>query len=135
MIFVDSNIWCYYFDSSLKEHSAVSSKLNRIFKEESVAVNTLVMMEVSHYLIKHLGAVVGKEKADKMLQYPFVIVDFTYDMLMNSIGMLSRHSHTGIGGRDAIVLAAMEKLGCRKLITHDAAFKKIDEIDVIDPIM
>gem|GEM_PF-2889396 len=27
LIFVDSNIWCYYFDRSAKEHNAVSKRM------------------------------------------------------------------------------------------------------------
>ena len=32
-------------------------------------------------------------------------------------------------------MAAMEELGIKKLMTHDRAFKRIDSIDVIDPIV
>ena len=48
--------------------------------------------------------------------------------------MLSRYSHTGIGGRDATILATMKKFNVKQLVTHDKAFKKIDFIQVIDPV-
>ncbi len=54
LIFVDSNIWCYYFDRSAQEHTAVSER--------------------------------------------------------------------------------MEELETRKLMTHDRAFKRLDFIEVVDPI-
>jgi predicted nucleic acid-binding protein len=51
LIFIDSNIWCYYFDRSAQEHDLVSEKLERA-PEGVVAINTVVEMEVAHYLIK-----------------------------------------------------------------------------------
>jgi predicted nucleic acid-binding protein len=48
LIFVDSNIWCYYFDRSAQEHNAVSERLEQAL-EDGVAINTVVAMEVAHY--------------------------------------------------------------------------------------
>lgn len=133
LIFVDSNIWCYYFDRSTKEHDIVSEKLENALGS-GVAINTVVAMEVAHYLIKNLGPD-GKKKMDVFLSYPMKIVDFDQYIARRSIEYLSRLSHTGIGGRDATILASMEELGVEKLMTHDRAFKRIDFIDVVDPIV
>jgi predicted nucleic acid-binding protein len=43
LIFVDSNIWCYYFDRSAQEHEAVSERLEGVL-EGGVAINTVVAM-------------------------------------------------------------------------------------------
>lgn len=134
MLFIDSNIWCYYFDESSKEHMAVSTYLDSILDKKQIVMNNLVVMEISHYLIKNLGSVKGKEKAREMLEFPFIIQDFDYYLLLNSIELLSHYTHTGIGGRDATILATMKKLGIKQLLTHDKAFKKIDFIEVIDPL-
>lgn len=133
MIIIDSNIWCYYFDSSCPEHGKVAAYIEGILGKEDVAMNTIIAMEISHYLIKNLGPIAGKEKIKKLLEFPFVIEDFGYHSLLESIDMLSVHSHTGIGGRDATLLAIMKSLGIKKLATHDAAFKRIDSIEVVDP--
>jgi len=133
LIFVDSNIWCYYFDRSTKEHDIVSEKLENALGS-GVAINTVVAMEVAHYLIKNLGPD-GKKKMDVFLSYPMKIVDFDQYIARRSIEYLSRLSHTGIGGRDATILASMEELGVEKLMTHDRAFKRIDFIEVFDPIV
>jgi predicted nucleic acid-binding protein len=84
LIFVDSNIWCYYFDRSSQEHNIVSDKLEQVL-DGGVAINTVVELEVAHYLIKNLGSE-GKRK-------------------------------TGIGGRDATILASMEELEIDTLMT------------------
>ena len=133
LIFIDSNIWCYYFDRSAQEHDIVSEKLEHAL-EGSVAINTVVEMEVAHYLIKNLGAQ-GKMKMDVFLSFPMEVVDFDQYLAKKSIELLAKFSQTGIGGRDATILAAMEVLGIKKLMTHDSAFRRIDKIEVIDPIV
>ena len=133
LIFIDSNIWCYYFDRSAQEHDIVSGKLEHALTG-SVAINTVIEMEVAHYLIKNLGAQ-GKMKMDVFLSFPMEVVDFDYLLAKRSIDLLAKFSQTGIGGRDATILASMEELGIKKLMTHDRAFKRIDSIEVIDPIV
>lgn len=91
-------------------------------------------MEVAHYLIKNLG-VQGKKKMDVFLSFHMQVVDFDQYLAKRSIELLAKFSQTGIGGRDATILAAMEELGINKLMTHDRAFKRIDSIKVIDPIV
>ena len=75
MIFIDSNIWCYYFDMSAGEHEIVSKRLEEALKRE-VLMNTVVVMEVAHYLIKNLGSE-GERKMDVFLSYPIEIVILT----------------------------------------------------------
>jgi predicted nucleic acid-binding protein len=132
LIFVDSNIWCYYFDRSAQEHNIVSDKLEKTL-EGRVAINTVIEMEVAHYLIKNLG-LEGKIKMDTFLSYPMVVVNFDQYLARKSIEYLARYSQTGIGGRDATILASMEELEINTLMTHDRAFKRLDFIEVIDPV-
>ena len=132
LTFIDSNIWCYYFDRSAQEHYVVSESLEQIL-EGGVAINTVVAMEVAHYLIKNLGPL-GKKKMDMFLSCPMEIVDFDQSLARKSIEYLAKYSQTGIGGRDATILASMQELGIHRLMTHDRAFKRIDFIEVVDPI-
>jgi predicted nucleic acid-binding protein len=62
------------------------------------------------------------------------IVDFDQSLARKSIEYLAKYSQTGIGGRDATILASMQELDIHRLMTHDRAFKRIDFIEVIDPI-
>lgn len=133
-VFVDSNIWCYFFNQSAKEHKKVAKYLDVALETKEIMMNAIIVMEVSHFLIKNLGSVRGKEKLGQLLAFPFIVIDFDYNLLLDSVEMLSQYTHTGIGGRDATILATMKKLGVGKLITHDKAFKKIDFIEIMDPI-
>jgi hypothetical protein len=43
-------------------------------KKEEIVVNTVIIIEVAHYLIKRLGGVKGKEKVEIFLQLPMKII-------------------------------------------------------------
>ncbi|GEM_PF-5509527 len=62
------------------------------------------------------------------------LVDFTYTILQPSISILSTYSLSGLGSRDCVTLAAMKAIGTKVLLTHDKAFKKVKDIEIIDEI-
>lgn len=132
MLFVDSNIWCYYFDRSSKEHKKVSDYLVKIVRDETILINTVVIMEVVHFLIKNLG-IKGKEKVNIFLNLPFKVIDFNYEQALKSVKFLTKYSDKGIGGRDATLLAAMSIAKTSKIVTNDSAFKRIKGLKVINP--
>jgi predicted nucleic acid-binding protein len=134
MIFIDSNTWCYYFNRSVREHETVSREIEKALTEK-IVINTVILMEVAHYLIKNLGPIEGKKKMDVFLSYPIEILDFNYNIAKKSIEMLAKYSHTGIGGRDATILASMNEKNVKKIMTHDQAFKRVDFIEVVDPVV
>ena len=49
---VDSNIWAYYFDANLPEHESVVSFLDPQINSGNIAVSTIIIVEVAHYLFK-----------------------------------------------------------------------------------
>jgi predicted nucleic acid-binding protein len=134
MILVDSNIWAYYFDASLPEHSRIVRPLEVALKKSQVAVNATIVIETLHYLVKRLGSLEGTKKGEIFLSYglPFYGVD--EELVGLSLTKLSEFSHLGIGGRDATILATMSIEGIHTLMTHDQAFKRIPDIEVIDPV-
>ncbi|MBI2233180.1 MAG: type II toxin-antitoxin system VapC family toxin [Candidatus Aenigmarchaeota archaeon] len=134
MIFVDTNIWCYFFDKSSKENKQASQYIEKALKKEEILINTAIIMEISHFLVKNLGPVNGKKKIEVFLEFPLQIDNFDYSAAKTAISMLCEYSHGGIGGRDATILATMKKSGCKKLVTHDNCFKNIEWLDVIDPV-
>ena len=133
-VVIDSNIWCYYFDKTTPEHEIVISYLDNLFDKMSVAINVVILMECSHYLIKNLGSIIGKEKIDILTSSGIEITELTFDESKSAINFLSKYSHLGIGGRDATILACMQKLHINQLITHDKSFTRINDISVIDPV-
>ena len=94
LIFMDSDIWCYYFDRSAQEHAAVSERLKQV-PENGVAINKVVAMEVAHYLIKSLGSE-GKRKVDISLSYPMEMIDFDQYLVRKSVEYLAKYSKLGL---------------------------------------
>lgn len=133
---VDTNIWAYYFSRGAPEHKYVEKPIDGIIKsgKEEIAVNSVIVMELAHFLVKSLGPIEAKAKIDLFLSFPMIIGDLDYSSTLDSIEELKKYSHLGIGGRDATILAFMRKASIRRIMTHDAALKQIDWLDVIDPI-
>ena len=131
---VDTNIWAYYFDKDSPEHKSVVGPVEKALKSESIAANTIIVMEVAHFLIKNLGPVNGGEKLGLFLRFPLTVSDFDYRSSLEAIEMLKRYSHLGLGGRDATLLAMMHRAKGKRIMTHDEALKKVDWLEAIDPV-
>ncbi len=134
IIFVDSNYWIYLFDKTTDEHESVKKHFNNLYDEAVLAINTVVMMEVMHYLVKRLGSEIAKEKWDLFSSINFIVGNLEFEDLDTIFSILCKYSHTGIGGRDATILSFLEINQIQKICTHDNAFKKIPNLEIIDPI-
>jgi len=84
--------------------------------------------------VKRLGAVAGGEAADLFLSLPLTVDALDSSLLRDSLRLLARFTEVGIGGRDASLLASMERHGVTRLLTHDATFRRVDWVEVVDPI-
>lgn len=134
MMIVDSNIWAYYFDKSLGKHEKVVKPLETALKKERVAVNATIVVETLHYLVKRLGPIVGGDKGRVFTGLGFPIYSLDVETLRVTNQKLCDFTHLGIGGRDASILATMELENLAQIMTHDQAFKRIPELDVVDPV-
>lgn len=134
MLIIDSNIWAYYFDKDAPEHLLVADKVEEALRSDKIVINTVVVVEVAHFLVKNLGPIIGRNKLDRFLSFPFTVIDLNYDLTLKAIEFLAKYSHEGIGGRDATILATAESLGVNSIMTHDETFKRINWLKVVDPI-
>ena len=134
IIFVDSNYWIYLFDKTTDEHESIKKHFNNLYDEATLAINTIVMMEVMHYLVKRLGSEIAKEKWNLFSSIDFIVGNLEFEDLDTIFSILCKYSHTGIGGRDATILSFLEINKIQKICTHDNAFKKIPNLEIIDPI-
>lgn len=134
MLIIDSNIWAYYFDRDAPEHQSVVDELEESLRGNKIAINTVILIEVAHFLVKSLGSVVGRRKLNTFLGFPLTLVDLDHDLAMDAVEILTEHTHRGIGGRDATILATAKVLATNRIMTHDQAFKRVDWVEVIDPV-
>jgi len=96
-------------------------------------MTTVIEMEVAHFLVRQLGPVEGLDRLATLLAYPFDVDPLDEEVVAGALEQLRLHSHLGVGGRDATVLASMARKGCDELWTHDAALKGVPGLRVRDP--
>lgn len=132
-------MWCYYFDQRLPEHGYVLESMREVVKSEEIACNTVIAMEVAHYLIKHFPAGVARRKISYFVNLRNLkIANFDRRMMAKAIEDLIEYAHPyGIGGRDATIIATLKSLRVKKILTHDDALKRLAiklGFEAIDPI-
>lgn len=136
MICIDANIWIYYFDSTLPEHDPVAERMDALGTDVSLFVTSVLQMEVVHYLANQQSH--SEQLIDQFLTLNDVTtVPLTTEDVRQAGEILHQHANSAIGGRDASVLAAMDRCGVDTLWTHDKAFQTVaseSEFTVVDPI-
>lgn len=116
------------------EHRYVEKAVDRVVRSEQISVNAVIVLELAHFLVKNLGPIQGGEKLSTFLNYPLIIEDLDYAAMLESVEQLKRYSHLGVGGRDATILALMKRSSANKIMTHDAALKKVEWLEIMDPV-
>jgi len=138
MIVIDSNMFDYYFDPTTKEHKYVKPELEKIIRSgEGILTNTIIWIEVAHYLYKvsKMPRRVLKERIKRLMHLSTMTIEpFDLTALSSSIDKLSELWQKPIGGRDATIVAMMQYKGANRIFTHDGGFKELEFLEVIDPI-
>ncbi|WP_129114764.1 type II toxin-antitoxin system VapC family toxin [Halegenticoccus tardaugens] len=137
MYCLDANIWVYYFDAELSEHEAISEPVTRLLSAEPLFTTTVLQMEVVHYLNNQLA-----ESADAVERFlnleNTTVAALSPEDVRAAATLLDAYPNLGIGGRDASVVAAMERTDVSTLWTHDAGLKRLgrrlDWLTVHDPV-
>lgn len=138
MIVIDSNMFDYYFDPTTKEHKYVKPELEKIIiSGEEILTNTIIWIEVAHYLYKisKMPRSVLKERIKRLMHLSTMTIEpFDKTALYSSLDELSELWQKPIGGRDATIVAMMQYKGVNRIFTHDGGFKELKFLEVIDPI-
>jgi predicted nucleic acid-binding protein len=106
----------------------------RTIIHEGIVLNVVTLMEVAHYL-RHLPKENFRRKLhaiQNLATLTFINLDLNLAEL--AFEQLIKYAKIGIGGRDSIILATMKATGTKRIASHDEVFKKIEGIEVIDPI-
>jgi hypothetical protein len=146
MITIDSQIWIYYWDINALEHDNIKAWLNGtrddgiLFKEE-IVLNAIIPIEVAHHLYKiaDLSKELDKETIEDLIlslisSENCQIIDIDAILLVNVINKMKDYSSLGIGGRDTLILATMDRLKVQTIITHDKNVLALNQYKRIDPV-
>ncbi|QPV61741.1 type II toxin-antitoxin system VapC family toxin [Halosimplex litoreum] len=137
MYCLDANVWIYFLDADLDEHETVRDDVAEVLRSRPLFTTTVLQMEVVHYLTNQLA------DSERHVERVLSIEDSTVAELRpadvkRAAKLLAEYDQSGIGGRDATVLAAMERHGVGRLWTHDDALKRMDDcldwLTVTDPV-
>ncbi|WP_458190769.1 type II toxin-antitoxin system VapC family toxin [Haladaptatus sp. NG-WS-4] len=137
MYCLDANIWIYYLDAGLDEHSVVRDSISELLANQPLFSTTVLQMEVVHYLSKQLAE--SSDATEHFLSLEDMLVaDLTRSDVVTATELLEDHANTGIGGRDATIIAAMRRHDITELWTHDTGLKRLhdrlDWLTVVDPV-
>lgn len=137
MYCLDANIWIYFLDAELDEHETVREPVSSLVADQPLFTTTVLQMEVVHYLRKQLAD--SQAAVDRFLHIEdTVTADLTQRDVALAADLLETFHDTGIGGRDATVIAAMERHDVSILWTHDTGLKRLDNrldwLTVSDPV-
>jgi predicted nucleic acid-binding protein len=113
--------------------------MREIITSEEIACNTIIVMEVAHYIVRHFNEKSARKKIDFFINLRNMqISDFNRQMMQESLESLLEHSYAdGLGGRDATIIATLKSQNIRRIITHDAVFKRLAAklaLEVTDPL-
>ncbi|QSG03804.1 type II toxin-antitoxin system VapC family toxin [Natranaeroarchaeum sulfidigenes] len=137
MYCLDANIWVYYLDADLQEHQFVRSEVADLLRSEALFTTTVIQMEVIHYLSNQVAN--SESTVARFLNLEgTAVAPLTTDDVRRANEILNAHQNTGLGGRDATILAAAERRDVTELWTHDTDMKRVadDSLDigVHDPV-
>jgi predicted nucleic acid-binding protein len=146
MITIDSQIWIYYWDINALEHENVEIWLNGknndgiLFKEE-IVLSAIIPIEVGHHLFRLTEF---KKKLEKDIVEDLILslissencqlIEIDAILLVDAIQKLKKFSAMGIGGRDVLILATMDRLKVSTIATHDKNILALKEYRRIDPV-
>jgi predicted nucleic acid-binding protein len=116
----------------LPEHKRVARAVRRALGQP-LLMTTVLQMEIAHVLVRQMGLAGGLDRMAALMAYPFEVDPLDEAVVAGALEQLRRHSHLGIGGRDATLLASMARRGSSELWTHDAALQRVPGITVRDP--
>ena len=128
-----------YLCLRLPEHESVRDRMREILKLEEIACNTIIVMEVSHYLVRNFTERTARKKINYFVNLGTMkITDFNKVILNQAIeSLLARGYSEGLGGRDATIIATMKMQNIMKIVSHDNMFKRLEKelkFEVIDPV-
>jgi len=145
MITIDSQIWIYYWDINALEHKNIKNWLNGkekdgiLFKED-IVLSAIIPIEVGHHLYKvaDLSKDLDKETIEELILALIStencqIIDIDSILLVDVVQKMKAYSLLGIGGRDTLILATMDRLKVSTIATHDKNILSLKKYRRIDP--
>ena len=146
MITIDSQIWIYYWDINAPEHKntknyLIGTKKDGILFKEEIILNAIIPIEEAHHLYKisNISNDLDKETIEELLlslvsSENCEMIDIDTILLVDTLHKMKINSSLGIGGRDTLILASMDRRKVSTIITHDKNILMLKNYNRIDPV-
>jgi predicted nucleic acid-binding protein len=113
--------------------------MRKTLTSEEILCNTLIVLEVAHYIVRHFEKSVAWKKIEYFSNLSnLTIADFDRQSMTQALESLIEHgSSNGLGGRDATIFATMKLKNIKTILSHDDVFKRLSaklKLEVIDPV-
>ena len=142
MLTIGSQIGIYYFDGNAKENSNTSKWFegenhDGVLFTKQIIMSSIIPIEVAHNLFK--VAELDKDQIEQII-ISFIsldncqLIEIDQMLIFEALKILKTFAPIGIGGRDALILATMEKFQLKTIVTHDKNLLALTELKRIDPV-
>ncbi len=146
MITIDSQIWIYYWDINSPQHDNIKTWLNGtekdgiLFKEE-IILSSIIPIEVANHLYKlaNKNKELDSETVEELLlslisRENCQLIDIDWILLVDTVQKMKNYSLLGVGGRDTLILATMDRIKVSTIATHDKNILRLKKYKRIDPV-
>jgi len=110
LILIDSNLWAYFLDATVPEHSRARVAVGKVLAQDETLHSTVVQLEVLHYLATRLRERAGPT-IDKFLSLPGPVELLTPEVVVETGKLLVKYRSRGVGGRDLAILVQAKGRG------------------------
>ena len=101
---------------------------------EGIVLNVVTLMEVAHYF-RHLPKENFRRKLHTIQNLAtLTLINLNLDIAELAFEQLIKYAKIGIGSRDSVILQTKKATGTKIIASHDEVFKKIEDLEVVDPI-
>jgi len=141
LLAIDTQIWIYYYDPNTPEYDAIHKWLEPVLHTEDILLSAIIPVEIAHNLftLRNSGINLDADRIEELLiellsMEKCHFIDIDQDIVAYSIFLLKKLRNTGVGGRDAIIVASMERFGVNTIVTHDKNILALESYHRIDPV-
>jgi predicted nucleic acid-binding protein len=140
MLLIDSQIWIYYLDPNASENHIVEPWMDDILDHDTMLINAIIPMEIAHnmFVVKNDRTKLLSQKTSDFINTLIIaenslFVDIDQALVVAALHLLKDLRGNGIGGRDALIIASMQRHHVNTIATHDKNMLKLTQFIRIDP--
>jgi len=108
---------------------------------ETILLSAIIPIEVAHRLfnVHEKRKALNIDRVEELLSSiisleNIQLIDIDSRLVMDAIKLLKKYHSSGIGGRDSLILASMDRKQVTTILTHDKNLLGLNHLHRIDPV-